>query len=479
MRAMAVTLIIGVNYFIGIYYGVVNLVYTVLLTISLFVVLRHIRRIQYSPIKDFISSPETPPVSILIPSYNEARIILRTVRSALCVNYPFFEVIIINDGSTDDTLDVLVDSFRLKKIDRAYRSMLKTSAVRGFHYNPEFPNLLVIDKEKGGKADSLNCGINVSRSPYFCTVDADSVLEENALIKLMTPVVESTVPVVACGGVVRAINGVELKDGGIDTIDLPRNGLAMFQIVEYLRAFLFGRVGLDAMNGILILSGAFSLFRKAAVIEAGGYRVKNVTEDMELILRLHRHCIDRKSNYRIKFISDPVCWTEVPEDLRMLGRQRRRWHLGLMQSIFQYRGMLFNPKYGKLGLCVMPYYLLIELLSPVVEVLGYIVVFLSYIFGMLSVEFLLLFVTLAIFYGVFLSTASIFLEEVTYRRYPRWRHLARLLVYGVLENFGYRQINSVWRVQAFLKYLLGMRKWEYVEKGQNNEIPFRRASLKS
>lgn len=479
MRAMTVALIVGVNYFIGIYYGVVNLVYTVLLTISLFVVLRHIQRIKYSPIKDFISSPETPPVSILIPSYNEARIILRTVQSALCVNYPFFEVIIINDGSTDDTLDVLVDSFRLKKIDRAYRSLLKTSAVRGFYYNPEIPNLLVIDKEKGGKADSLNCGINVSRSPYFCTVDADSVLEENALIKLMTPVVESTVPVVASGGVVRAINGVELKDGGIEKIDLPRNGLAMFQIVEYLRAFLFGRVGLDAMNGILILSGAFSLFRKAIVIEAGGYRVKNVTEDMELILRLHKHSIDRKHNYKIKFISDPVCWTEVPEHLRMLGRQRRRWHLGLMQSIFQYRGMLFNPKYGKLGFVVMPYYLLIELLSPVVEVLGYIVVILSYLFGMLSVEFLLLFITLAIFYGVFLSTASIFLEEVTYRRYPRWRHLARLLVYGVLENFGYRQINSVWRVQAFLKYLLGMRKWEYVEKGQNNEIPFRRASLKA
>jgi len=479
MRAMAVALIVGVNYFIGIYYGVVNLVYTILLTISLFVVLRHIRRIQYSPIKDFIASPETPPVSILIPSYNESKIILRTVRSALCVNYPFFEVIIVNDGSTDNTLEVLVDSFRLKKIDRAYRSILKTSRVRGFYYNRDFPNLLVIDKEKGGKADSLNCGINVSRSPYFCTVDADSVLEENSLIKLMTPVVESTVPVVASGGVVRAINGVELKNGGIEKIDLPRKGLAMFQIVEYLRAFLFGRVGLDAMNGILILSGAFSLFRKAAVIEAGGYRIKNVTEDMELILRLHRHYIDKKDPYKIKFVSDPVCWTEVPEDLRMLGRQRRRWHLGLMQSIFQYRGMLFNPKYGKLGLFVLPYYLLIELLSPVVEVLGYIVVILSYIFGMLSVEFLLLFITLAIFYGVFLSTASIFLEEVTYRRYPKWRHLARLLVYGVLENFGYRQINSVWRFQAFLKYLLGMRRWEYVEKGQNNEIPLRRASLKA
>jgi cellulose synthase/poly-beta-1,6-N-acetylglucosamine synthase-like glycosyltransferase len=470
MRAFAVTLIVGVNYFIGFYYGFVNLVYTTLLVISLFVVLRHIKRIRYSPIKDFIVSPETPPVSILIPAYNEERIILRTVKSALCVNYPFFDVIVINDGSTDDTLNVLVDSFHLKKIDRAYRSILKTSRVKGFYYNSEIPNLLIIDKEKGGKSDSLNCGINISRSPYFCTVDADSVLEENALIKLMTPVVESTIPVVACGGVIRAINGVKLNNGGIEAIDLPRNGLAMFQIVEYLRAFLFGRVGLDAMNGILILSGAFSLFHKAAVIEAGGYRVKNVTEDMELILRLHKHNIDKKNKYKIKFISDPVCWTEVPEDLKMLGRQRRRWHLGMMQSILQYRSVLFNPKYGKLGLLVFPYYLLVELLSPVVEVIGYMVVFLSYLFGMLSFDFFILFLTLAIFYGIFLSTASIYLEEITYRRYPKWSHLLRLLAYGVLENFGYRQINSLWRFQAVLKYLIGMRKWEYVEKGQKHAM---------
>lgn len=465
MRAIAVFLIVGVNYFIGIYYGFTNLVYTVLLATALVVVLRHIRRIRYSPIRDFIAAPGTPPVSILVPAYNEERTILRTVESARRVNYPFFEVLVINDGSTDDTLRVLVEAFRLKKIDRAYRSILKTTTVKGFYYCPELPNLLVVDKEKGGKADSLNAGINVSRSPYFCTVDADSVLEENALIKLMTPVVESTVPVVASGGVVRAINGIHLRNGRIDAIDLPRSGLAVLQIVEYIRAFLFGRVGLDAMNGILILSGAFSLFLKSAVVEAGGYRVNNVTEDMELILKLHRHHIDRKRPYRIQFVSDPVCWTEVPEVLRMLGRQRRRWHLGLMQSMFQHRAVLFNPRYGRLGLVIMPYYLFIELVSPVVEVLGYVVVPLSYLFGMLSVKFLMLFVTLAILYGVFLSTAGIFLEELTYRRYPRWGHLARLLLYGVLENFGYRQLNSFWRFQAVLKYLMGMRKWEYVERG--------------
>jgi cellulose synthase/poly-beta-1,6-N-acetylglucosamine synthase-like glycosyltransferase len=324
----------------------------------------------------------------------------------------------------------------------------------------------VVDKENSGKADSLNCGINVSRSPYFCTVDADSVLEENALIKLMTPTVESPVPVVACGGVIRALNGIHMEDGAVRSIDLPRSSLAMFQIVEYLRAFLFGRVGLDALNGILILSGAFSLFRKASIVEAGGYRVKNVTEDMELITRLHRHAIERKTPYAIKFISDPVCWTEVPEDLKMLGRQRRRWHLGLMQSIIQNRSALFNPRYGKFGWVVLPYYLFIELLSPVVEVIGYVAVVLSYLFGMLSFEFMYLFLALAVLYGIFLSTASIFLEEITYRRYPRWGHLFRLLFYGVIENFGYRQINSFWRFQAFLKYLVGMRKWEYVEKGR-------------
>jgi len=465
MSALAIALIVGVNYFIGFYYGVVNIIYTILLVISLFVVLRHIRRIKYSPIKDFIASPETPPITILIPAYNEERIILRTIRSALSVNYPFFEVIVINDGSTDETLSTLIHTLKLRRIDRAYRNILKTSPVRGFYYHPEMPNLLVVDKENGGKADSLNCGINLSRSPYFCTVDADSVLEENALIKLITPVVESTVPVIACGGVVRGLNGIELRNGAIEEINLPRSGLAMFQIVEYIRAFLFGRVGLDAMNGILILSGAFSLFRKEAVVEAGGYRVKNVTEDMELVIKLHKHNIEKKSPYQIKFISDPVCWTELPESLRMLGRQRRRWHLGLMQSILQYRSIMFNPKYGKLGLVVFPYYLLVELLSPVVEILGYIVVFLSYFFGLLSYKFLILFLTLAIFYGIFLSTAGIYLEEITYRRYPKWSHLLRLLFYGVLENFGYRQINSLWRFQAVLKYLVGMRKWEYVEKG--------------
>jgi len=447
------------------HYGVVNLIYTILLVISTVAILRHIIRIRYAPFKDFVTSPETPPISVLVPAYNEENVIVRTIQSTLGMDYPYFEVIVINDGSTDGTLDTLIRTFKLRKIDRVYRNVLKTVPVRGFYFSPEIPNLLVVDKENSGKSDSLNCGINISSTPYFCTLDADSVLEENALIKLMTPILESTVPVVACGGVVRTLNGVSVKDGRVSKIDLPKSRLAMFQVAEYIRAFLFGRVGLNVVNSTLILSGAFSLFRKDAIIGIGGYRKESISEDMELVTRLHRIGIEKKTPYSIQFISDPVCWTEVPESMKMLARQRRRWYLGLLQTMVQNRDTLFRPKYGRFGWVCLPYYLVVELLSPLVEMLGYIIVPISWMLGMINTEFMVLFLMLSIFYGIFLSTASIYLEEVTYRRYPRWSHLARLLLYGVLENFGYRQINSFWRFQAFWKYVFGERKWEYVRKG--------------
>lgn len=469
MKPFLISAVIGFNYFIGVYFGIVNFIYTMLLVISLFVVLRHIKRIRYSPLKDFISSPETPPISILIPTYNENDVIIRTVKSALGMNYPFFDIIVINDGSSDETLKTLIKTFELKKIDLVYRQIIKTSAINGFYYNAKIPNLLVVDKVRAGKSDALNAGINISKNPYFSSVDADSLLENDALIRLITPVMESSTPVVACGGVVRIFNGAEMRDGALK-VELPRRHLVLFQIVEYLRAFLFGRVGWDAMNSILILSGTFSLFNKEAVLKVGGYKVGNVSEDMEIILKLHKYHLKEKQPYKIKFISDPICWSEVPESFRMLGRQRRRWHLGMIQSIFQHKTVLFNPRYGKLGMFVFPYYVLFELLGPVIELLGYIVVPLSYFLGLLSTDFLILFLILAVFYGIFLSTTGVFLEELTYRRYPKWSHLFRLLLYGVLENFGYRQLNSFWRVQAIVKYLFGKREWEYIEyKGKNNK----------
>jgi cellulose synthase/poly-beta-1,6-N-acetylglucosamine synthase-like glycosyltransferase len=463
MKGAPVLVVLFFNYFVGVYFGAINLIYTLLLCVSLVVILRHIRRIRYAPVREFRLSSRTPPVSIIIPVFNEEQVVIRSVRSALAADYPAFEVIVVNDGSVDQTLRTVIDAFGLRRTDRVYRTFLKTERVRGFYASPETPNLLVIDKERGGKSDALNCGINASRSPYFCSVDADSLIERDALLRLMVPVIESAVPVVACGGVVRVLNGVRLEDGvTIREIDLPEKRLVLFQIVEYLRGFLFGRVGFDALNSVLILSGAFTLFHKPTVLEAGGFKVGNVSEDMEIIVRLHRHLRGQRKPYRIRFVSDPVCWTEAPQQVRMLARQRRRWHLGLIQTICQYRDMLGNRRYGRIGLLVMPYYVFFEILGPVIEMAGYVMVLSSFALGLLSFPFFLLFLVLALFYGVFLSTAGIFLEELTFRRYPRWKHLFRLLFYGVLENFGYRQMNSFWRLQALMQYLAGKKSWEHV-----------------
>lgn len=456
--------ILGFNYFVGIYYGVFNFFYSILLGISLVVIIRYIKRLKYAPVKEINYSPETPPVSILIAARNEKDVILRTLDSVFSIDYPFYDVIIINDGSDDGTLELLIDKYKLKKIDIVYREILKTSPVKAFYYNPEMPNFLVVNKERSGKADSLNCGINVSRSPYICTIDADSIVEPDALVRLMIPVIESPLPVVACGGVVRVLNGLKIEKGIVKDIGLPAKALPLFQIVEYLRAFLFGRVGWDAINSILILSGTFSLFNKNALISVGGFHTKNLAEDMEIIMRLHEYHKKNKRPYRIKFISDPICWTEVPETLKALAKQRRRWHMGLMQNIIKYRKMIFNPSYGRLGLFVLPYYLFFEMLGPVIELLGYLIVPLSYILGLLNIEYFFLFLLLAIVYGVFLSATGVFLEEITYRRYPGWKHFSRLLLFGILENFCYRQINSFFRFQATLLYFFGKRKWEYVRK---------------
>jgi cellulose synthase/poly-beta-1,6-N-acetylglucosamine synthase-like glycosyltransferase len=416
---------------------------------------------------------EMPPISVLIPARNEKNVIIRTVEAALAIDYPSVEVIVINDGSTDGMLEMLISHYSLRRIDPLYRDLIKTKPVKGFYFTSLIPNLLVVDKENGGKSDALNCGVNVCKSPYICSLDADSVLERDALIRLTTPIVQSTVPVIAAGGVIRVLNGTQQKDGLVTSIELPkRSTLVCFQIVEYLRGFLFGRVGLDAMDCNLILSGAFSLFQKSAVYTVGGFASDSVTEDMEIVIRMHRHYRLKKIPYSIRFVSDPICWTEVPENMRMLGRQRRRWHLGMIQSIWKHKTVLLNPRYGRLGLLAMPYNVFVEMISPLIEFLGYIVVPLSYYFGLIHYDFFILFLVLAIAYGIFLSTMGIFLEEMTFRRYPQWGDLFKLLLYGILENFGYRQINAFWRFQAFLQFLGGWKKWEYVRKeGESHRVP--------
>ena len=464
MTSYLITGIIFFNIAVGVYYGVLNSVYTVLLSIALFSVIRQGSRAKYGEDRLWLYSNETPPVSILIPACNEEEVIIRTVSSALAQEYPSFEVIVMNDGSEDGTLNLLIETYNLRKVDQLYRDILKTESIKGFYYNKEYPNLLVVDKEKGGKADALNTGINISHYPYFCSVDADSILDKFALLKIMVQVVESKVPVIACGGDVRVLNGMDRPEIQENVPELPESSLAMFQIVEYLRSFLFGRIGWNAMGGSMILSGAFSLFLKEAVVKAGGYDRKQVSEDLEIVLKLHRVYAHEKGPYKIDYALDAICWTEVPEKMGQLGRQRRRWQVGLLQACWKHRGMVFNPKYKTLGMFSLPYFLLLESTGALIELLGFVVMTLAYYFGLLSVDYFILFLLLALVYGTFLSIATIFLEEMTIKRYPSWSHLGRLLLYGSIEHFGYRQINAWWRLEGIFKFFFTSYSWEYVHK---------------
>jgi cellulose synthase/poly-beta-1,6-N-acetylglucosamine synthase-like glycosyltransferase len=392
-----------------------------------------------------------PPISILVPAYNEEANIAASILSMLQLSYPEFEIIVINDGSKDDTIDVLKNEFVLVKVPEALRVRIVTKPIHGIYRSTRFPNLLVIDKENGGKADSLNAGINLSKFPLFCGVDADSVLQRDSLQRVVQPFLYDD-EVVATGGTVRLANGCEISGGFLTRIGLPDNLLALFQVVEYLRAFLFGRLGWSVIDAMLIISGAFGLFRKETVVKVGGYRTKTIGEDMELVVRMHRMLRSEGIPYKIRFVPDPVCWTEAPEDLATLKNQRVRWQRGLSESLVSNFGLMFNRNGGTPGWVAFPFMILFEWIGPVVELGGYLFMLFAAMFGGISWLAFMVFVFLAISIGILLSLSGLLLEEMTFHLYPKPKQLAMLALIVVIENFGYRQLNTAWR-------LLGLYRW--------------------
>ena len=459
MTQLLVDAIVLFNEFVIVYFISLNFIYLVLFFVSLIEVIKFVKRTFFSDYQQILQSDMTWPISILVPAHNEERNIVETVRSLQLLNYGEFEIIVINDDSSDGTLSNLIEAFDLRRLDKVTRRSIATRPIRGVYGSLTQGNLLVIDKVRGGKADALNAGLNLSRYPLFCSVDADSIIEDDALLRVVKPFMEHPEEMVAVGGIVRIANGCEVHEGRVSRIHLPDGALGIFQVVEYLRAFLTGRIGWSVMRSLLIISGAFGLYKKSEVIEVGGYASRSDTEDLELVVRLHENCRRKKKRYRIVFVPDPVCWTEVPRTLPVLRRQRNRWHRGLLQSLWLHKSMMLNPRYGVIGMVTFPYFTIFEMLGPFVEVLGYITVPLAYFLGILDFQFFILFVTLAILYGVFLSVAAILLEEISFRRYPGWMDLARLVVYGVLENFGYRQLMSLYKVKAFWDFIRRRRDW--------------------
>jgi cellulose synthase/poly-beta-1,6-N-acetylglucosamine synthase-like glycosyltransferase len=450
--------------FILIFFFTINSYYLVLTIAGFWRTFRVCKEVRRPDQRRLLRSPLTPPVSVLAPAFNEEANVVENVRSLLMLDYPLFEVILVNDGSSDDTLGRLVDAFDLRRSARSFEPALASKPIRAIYESSSYPNLVVVDKVNGGKADALNAGLNLSLYPIFCAIDADSILESDALLRLVRPFVDSPGVTIAAGGVVRVANGCDVRSGRVRRVQLPRHSLPLVQIVEYLRAFLFGRMGWSTGNSLLVISGAFGLFEKRAAILAGGYATDSVGEDMELVVRMHRCRREARQPYRIGFVPDPICWTEVPENLRVLRRQRTRWQRGLIDTVLRHRAMIGRPRYGAVGMVSLPGFLMFEMISPVVELSGYLLLPVLWTLGLLNASIAVTFFALAILYMILISALSVLLEDMVFRRYPRILDLGRLLIGAVLENFGFRQLTVWWRVRAFWEYWRGDLSWGAMER---------------
>ncbi len=440
----------GAQVFFLLYFIGINSVYILLNLVAISSLKRYLDQHVLDDLPRSYSGFE-PPISLLVPAYNEEATIAASVRSLLQLEYPEHEVVVINDGSLDDTLQVMIQEFRMAPFPEAFRKQLATQPMRGVYRSRIFPNLRLIDKENGGKADALNAGINAARYPLFCAVDADSILQRDSLRRAVEPFLEEPLTI-ASGGTVRIANGCRVDGGFLTEIDLPHRLLPLLQIVEYLRAFLFGRLGWSPLNAVLVISGAFGIFRRDRVAEVGGYRTDCIGEDMELVVRLHRiHRLARRP-YRISFVPDPICWTEAPETLDVLKSQRSRWQRGLSESLALNRSLFFHRRGGVPGWIAMPFMLIFEWLSPVVETAGYAFMFAGFLLGALSAEALVLFLLVAIGFGLLLSTSALLLEELSFHMYPKPRHMLAMVGAVLIENLGYRQLVSFYR-------LIGMWQW--------------------
>ena len=446
------------------YFVLLNSGYLLLNLLSLVSLRRYIDRHSLDMLPR-ASTGFDPPISLLVPAYNEEATITASLRSLLQLDYPEFEIVVINDGSKDGTLDELKREFDLLPFPEAYRRSVPCRNVRGIYRSTQYLSLRVIDKENGGKADALNAGINAARYPLFCAVDADSILQRDSLAKVVRPFVEDPLTIVA-GGTIRIANGCRISGGFLTEVGLPDRLLVRFQVIEYLRAFLFGRLGWAPLNAVLIVSGAFGLFRKSAVVEAGGYRSDTVGEDMELIVRLHRIYRQRGTPYRITYVPDPICWTEAPETLKVLRSQRTRWQRGLAESLAMNRSLLFHRRGGAPGWLAFPFFVLFEFLGPVLEIAGYALIVVGTALGAFSWTAFETFMFVAISFGLMLSVTALLLEELSFRLYPRKLHLLGLVLAAIIENFGYRQLVAFWRLQGMWRWTIGSAQhWGEMTRG--------------
>lgn len=454
------------SWFILVYMLIVITFYSIVMMISVIQLRKEYKLDRDKSVGDYAEDIYAKPVSIIVPAFNEEAGIVHSIRSLLSINYPVFEIVVVNDGSSDRTLERLIEQYEMKEIKKVIRRQVDSKPIKKVYQSKILPSLFLIDKENGGKADALNAGLNFSHYPYVCSLDGDSVLERDAFLKVMKPIIDSNEEVIASGGSVRIANGCEIRNGEVLKIGLSKNPLVIMQVIEYLRAFLMGRIGLSRHNLLLIISGAFGVFSKHWVVQAGGYRTDTVGEDMELVVRIHRRLKESGERKRIVYVPDPVCWTEVPESMKYLKRQRRRWHRGLFESLWFHKKLTLNPRYGLIGFVSLPYFWIVEFFGPIVELSGYIYILISLVVGGVYLEFAILIFLLSCLYGSLFSAFAILLEEWSLRKYPKISDLLKLFFYSLTETIWYRPLTVFWRCQGIWQMILGERGWgEMKRKG--------------
>jgi cellulose synthase/poly-beta-1,6-N-acetylglucosamine synthase-like glycosyltransferase len=455
----------GLQAVLIVYVGAINTIYLLLMTLGYFAFRQQPGRLTRTESDTVLRSPLVPPISLIAPAYNESASIRDSVRAMLTLHYPKHEVIVVNDGSTDDTLKILIEEFHLYKSSRESLRVIPTAPIRGIYESRSPIRLVVIDKENGGgKADALNAALNVARTPLVAVLDSDSLIESDALLAVVKPFLEDPDRTLATGGIVRVANGCAIEHGRVIGVAAPASTIARFQAVEYLRAFLHGRIAFSFLGSVLIVSGAFGVFRRDAVLSAGGFDTTTIGEDMELVVRLHRLWRERRQPYRIVFVPYPVCWTQVPESCTSLHRQRNRWQRGTVESLWRHKKMFCNPAFGVVGLIGFPYFVLFETVGPVAEVAGYLVTVIGLLLRLISIEMALVFLIVSVLFGILLSVSAVVLEDFTARRYPSTGDIVRLFWAALVENLGFRQLLTLWRVEGLIDVCRGKTGWGAMER---------------
>ena len=457
--SIALTALIGFSLLIIVYMVLWNVSQIAMSPLAAVVLWRHQRRYTRRA-RRLAGDVKAPPlVSIIVPAYNEELTIVESLRALLALDYDVREVVIVNDGSTDGTLAVLERTFRLVPAPLAFVQPLSTATVRGVYRSISEPDLVVVDKENGGcKSDAVNAGINAASGTLVFVIDGDTLLEADALTRAVLPFLEDPLTV-AVGGTVAIANGCQIEHGRIAEVMLPRSWLARFQVVEYMRSFLLFRLACASQNAVVIISGAFGLFRRDAVIAVGGFDRTAIGEDFDLTVRLQRHFRERSEPFRIAFDPNPLCWTQAPEDWRSLQAQRCRWRRGLLQVLWRHRRMIGNPRFGTVGLGALPYIAFFEGLGPLLEVGGYLVMILAAALGYLSWGYFGMMITVSVAFGVGVTLLAVLLNDVAIQRYMRGRDLALLVALAMLESLGYRQVNSLWGCLGTVQALGGKGGW--------------------